>query len=184
MAQVRIEKNETLWNSEDLRRLFSKGLDALGCKRERNIQILKTPEPSRGIAYVGTCSGARGSCPHSSDGPPAKNVGGSCETRAIVLMLPVPSKMDLRRLSRLFEHEYLHTMGKEHEEMTSAEYWSTGPLPKWARGARVRYDGRPAWKDAKEVHAASSPRVSRRQQAPWSRAFRAVRKSVRRLFKT
>ena len=46
----------------------------------------------------------------------------------------------LRRLARLLEHEVRHTFGEEHKDMTTKVYWSLGPLPAWARGARVRYD--------------------------------------------
>lgn len=84
---------------------------------------------SRGIAYVGSCSST--SSPNEA-----------CEAKSIVLLVAPPAKMTLRRLARLFEHEVLHTLGKEHEQMTEKEYWSEGGVPSWARGCRIRYEGK------------------------------------------
>ncbi len=69
----------------------------------------------------------------------------------MVFIFPPPWKMTFRRMTRLFEHETLHTLGKEHScgkgdkactPMTKAEYWSSQPsVPRWARGVTVKWNG-------------------------------------------
>ena len=128
--------NKTSYDSHDLARLFERGLLALGAKESRTIKVLPGQEvDGRGIAYVG------------------KN---GREGHSMVLILPPPWKMTFRRLTRLFEHEVLHTLGKEHscsgaayggkgakgcKPMTKNEYWSLGPVPSWAVGCEVRWNG-------------------------------------------
>lgn len=53
-----------------------------------------------------------------------------------------PEVSFMRRLSRLFEHEVLHTQGFEHSEMQYNEAWSYGSMPEWAKGHHIRYVGR------------------------------------------
>jgi len=136
MARVTV-LNKTAYDTADLARLFERGLVALGAKESKTIKVLAGNVPEgRGIAYVGR-SGREG---HS-----------------MIFILPPPWKMTFRRLTRLFEHEVLHTLGKEHEcprgargckAMTPDEYWSRGPTPAWAYGITLRWHGaqrRGAW---------------------------------------
>lgn len=68
----------------------------------------------------------------------------------MVLMLPPPDKLTIRRLARLFEHEAWHLKGKRHEDMTEQVYWSSSPtVPGWARGAVVR------WRFGQRLHSPS-----------------------------
>lgn len=136
--------NKTDYATDDLLVFFRKGLAALGARGPRFIKVFATNEPSAGIADVGTCS-------------VRFRERGKCEACKITLILPPPSKMTLRRLARLFEHEVAHTLGKNHgpvaegrhprspKDMTREEYWSLGPTPRWARGTQIRFQGRPAW---------------------------------------
>ena len=64
---------------------------------------------------------------------------GACEGKSIVLMLPHPRRLTLRRLARLFEHEVKHNLGLSHEQMNEDEYWSRGQLPQWARGCIIQW---------------------------------------------
>ena len=122
--------NRTAYNTDDLCRLFERGLVAMGVRESKTIKVLPSNElEGRGIAYVGR-QGREG---HS-----------------MVFLLPPPWKMTFRRLTRLFEHEVLHTLGKEHscprgargcKAMTDAEYWSKGPVPSWSRGVVLRWNG-------------------------------------------
>jgi len=117
--------NKTGYDTGDLTRFFAKGLWALGCRKSKIIKVLPTRGDSRGIAYVGVCKNQQ---------------RGTCEAKSMVFMLPTPEKLTIRRLSRLFEHEVLHTLGKTHEQMSEEVYWSSQPTtPGWARGAIIRY---------------------------------------------
>jgi len=118
--------NTTAYDQRDLERLFAKGLWALGCRKHKLIKVLRTSGDSHGEAVVGRCS--------------AKGRGG-CEASLIILRLPPPHRMTFRRLTRLFEHEVLHSIGKDHDQMTRKEYWSLGPVPSWAKGSWVHYHG-------------------------------------------
>jgi hypothetical protein len=135
MPTIRVD-NRTGYDTADLERFFAKGLWAMGCKRDKFIKVLPTNGDSRGIAYVGRCHTAQ---------------RGACEARSIVLMLPAPERLSVRRLARLFEHEVLHTLGKSHEQMTKAEYWSQGGVPGWARGMKVRWNRRQSYNHQKSV---------------------------------
>jgi hypothetical protein len=116
--------NRTAYHTPDLERLFARGLWAMGCRKSKVVRVLPTRGDSHGEALVGSCS---------------RRQRGMCEGTELNFHLPSPEKMTLRRLARLFEHEALHSLGKDHSEMTRSEYWSLGPVPRWARGARVRY---------------------------------------------
>ena len=118
--------NKTPYDTGDLLRFFARGLWALGCRKDKVIKVLLTKGESRGIAYVGSCSG--------------QNRSGPCEAKSIVLMLPPPEKLTIRRLARLFEHEVRHTRGERHEDMSEDVYWSSQrTVPAWAKGAQIRW---------------------------------------------
>lgn len=93
----------------------------MGVTTCRRILVVAAPARSRGCAEVGTVER---------------------EGRVIVIAMAPPSRFSLRRLARLFEHEVTHTRGQEHEAMSHDVLWSLGPVPRWARGARLRYRGR------------------------------------------
>jgi hypothetical protein len=127
--------NKTSYDTSDLTRFFAKGLWALGCRKDKVIRVLMTTGDSRGIANVGMCRNGK---------------RGECERRGLVLFLPPPEQLTLRRLARLFEHEVKHTLGKTHEEMSEQEYWSSQPsIPGWAHGAIVR------WRYGKQLQSPS-----------------------------
>ena len=127
--------NRTAYDTGDLCRFFAKGLWAMGMRRDKIIKVLPTKGESRGIAYVGSCT-------------PTQR--GACEGKSMVLMLPPPDKLTIRRLARLFEHEAWHLKGKRHEDMTEQVYWSSSPtVPGWARGAVVR------WRFGQRLHSPS-----------------------------
>lgn len=113
--------NRSGYDTEDLRAFFARGLRALGVKRFRHVIVVAAPARSRGCADVGV---------------------GRREGRVIVIAMAPPSRFTLKRLARLFEHEVAHTLGLEHEDMPYDLLWSLGDVPRWARGARIRYRGR------------------------------------------
>lgn len=136
---VRVE-NETPYDTRDLAAFFAKGLRAMGARVPKIIRCIPIASASRGVANVGRHSQRLRQEGSRSPQPSGGTGGGTGEAHSLVLALPVPSKMTLRRLARLLEHEVRHTFGEEHKDMTTKVYWSLGPLPAWARGARVRYD--------------------------------------------
>jgi hypothetical protein len=130
--------NTTPYDTRDLARFFAKGLAAMGAGVSKHVKCIPTTDfadkASRGVANVGRCPS--GDCRHE-----LAPVRRKFEARSMVLAMPPPSRMTKRRLARLFWHELLHTFSKDHDDMTTAEYWSLGPVPSWASGVRVRYAG-------------------------------------------
>ena len=120
-----IVRNHTGYVTADLERFFARGLHALGCKKDKIISVKMTSGDSRGIAYVGQCAYPK--------------QRGACEGKSIVLMLPHPRGLTIRRLARLFEHEVKHTLGLSHENMNEDEYWSRGQIPAWAKGCVIQW---------------------------------------------
>lgn len=119
MARFRLT-NASGYNTEDLHRFFDRGLDAFGVGW-RNITVVAAPQRSRGCANIGR-----------KDKP----------GRNIVIAIAPPSRFTMKRLCRLIEHEMAHTLGMEHEDMPPNLLWSRGNVPRWARGLRIRYEGR------------------------------------------
>ena len=99
--------NRSGWSSRDLARFFARGLKAYKVFARRDIIVVPSPIRSRGCAEIG--------------GKP------------IVIAIASPSRFDLRRLARLFEHEVAHTKGQRHEDMSDNVLWSLGPTPAWAK---------------------------------------------------
>lgn len=64
------------------------------------------------------------------------------EGKTMVIAMASPSRYNLRRLSRLFEHEVAHKKGAEHRDMNESTMYSLGDVPRWARGTKIRYKGR------------------------------------------
>ena len=93
-------------------------------REHKRIIVVSAPQRSRGCAEVGNLR-------------PRKREG-----EAIVIAIASPSHFSLRRLARLFEHEVGHTHGLEHGDMRDKLLWSLGPVPEWAEGAVIRYEGR------------------------------------------
>jgi len=114
-------QNRSGYDTEDLREFFSRGLSAMRVRTCRRIIVVAAPARSRGCADVGSVK---------------------VHGRVIVIAIAPPSRFSLRRLARLFEHEVAHTLGHEHETMPHDLLWSLGAIPRWARGARIRYLGR------------------------------------------
>jgi hypothetical protein len=119
MARFRLT-NASGYNTEDLKRFFNAGLDAFGVGW-RDITVVAAPQRSRGCANIG------------KRGRPGRN---------IVIAIAPPSRFTMKRLCRLLEHEMAHTLGVEHEDMPARLLWSRGNVPRWAKGLRIRYEGR------------------------------------------
>ncbi len=113
--------NRSGWASRDLARFFARGLRAMRVRQAKHIIVTPSPIRSRGCAQIG---------------------GKRYEGHAIVIAIAPPSRFDLRRLARLFEHEVSHTKGMHHEDMPDNVLWSLGRIPKWAWGTKLRYVGR------------------------------------------
>ena len=94
----------------------------------KNIVVVSSPIYSRGCANVGSSTNKRD------------------EESQIVIAIAQPARLSapggMRRLARVVEHELLHTQGLDHEDMTEHDLYSLGPLPAWAYGKRIRYEGR------------------------------------------
>lgn len=105
--------NRSWWNSRDLARFFAAGLKALKVFKRRDIIVVSSPIRSRGCAQIGG--------------------------RGITIAIATPSRFELRRLARLFEHEVAHTNGLYHEDMSYSVLWSLGPTPAWAK-LRLRWE--------------------------------------------
>ena len=109
-------RNHTGYVTADLERFFKRGLEFFGAQKDKVIKVIPTKtDDGRGIAFVGRCAYPREK--------------GACEGKSMVLMLPHPSQLTMRRLARLFEHELKHNLGLSHEQMSEGEYWSRGQLP-------------------------------------------------------
>jgi hypothetical protein len=104
--------NRSGWSSRDLARFFARGLKAYAVFSRRDIIVVPSPIRSRGCAEIGQ---------------------GGRHGKAIVIAMASPSRFDLRRLARLFEHEVAHTKGQRHEDMPHNVLWSLGPIPAWAK---------------------------------------------------
>jgi hypothetical protein len=105
--------NRSGWSTRDLARFFARGLRAYRVKSHRHIIVVPSPIRSRGCARIGQGKGKDG--------------------EAMVIAIASPSRFDLRRLARLFEHEVAHTKGQRHEDMPHDVLWSLGPVPGWAK---------------------------------------------------
>jgi hypothetical protein len=92
------------------------------------VTIVSSPIYSRGCANVGKSTRRRD------------------EESRIVIAIAQPARLaapgGMRRLARVVEHELLHTQGLDHEDMSEKDLYSLGPLPEWAYGKRLRYEGR------------------------------------------
>jgi hypothetical protein len=116
--------NRTHYDTGDLTRLFERGFRALKLDPSKVVEVRPTKGDSRGIAWVGRCKAKR------------------CETKSMVLKLPPPANLTMRRLSRLFEHEAMHLKGYSHEDMSEKVYWSSqDTVAPWARGVTLRWRG-------------------------------------------
>lgn len=107
--------NRSGWTTRDLACFFARGLRAYGVKKHCHIIVTRSPIRSRGCAQIGG--------------------------KALVIAIASPSRFDLRRLARLFEHEVAHLQGKRHEDMPHNVLWSLGPVPTWAR-VSIRWRGK------------------------------------------
>ena len=112
--------NRSGYDTGDLRRFLVSGFRAMGAKGPKSVIVVSSPIRSRGCAEI----------------------GGPRQGRAMVLSIAAPSHFSMRRLTRLFEHEYTHQKGYEHDDMRREVMWSLGPVPSWARGLKIRYRGR------------------------------------------
>lgn len=110
---LRLE-NRSRYATEDLRRFLLRGMRAC---RIRHLDVIVVPSPirSRGCADVGG--------------------------RRMVIAIAAPSRLTMRRLARLFEHEAAHIRGMEHEGMPRDLLYSLGDVPRWARNLKIRYRG-------------------------------------------
>lgn len=99
--------NRSWWNTRDLARFFARGLKAYGVFTRKDIIVVSSPIRSRGCAQIGG--------------------------KGITIAIASPSRFDLRRLARLFEHEVAHSKGQHHEDMSHNVLWSLGPTPAWAK---------------------------------------------------
>lgn len=106
---VHFENRNTAYTSSSLRAFFEAGCAYHGV---HNVKLVCVPSPgrTRGCATI----------------EPGVN--------EVVIQIASPSRLSLKKLARLFEHELLHTRGMVHEQMSEEDYWSQGPEPFWARG--------------------------------------------------
>lgn len=119
-----VVENHTDYDSNDLLEYFKAGLLANNVKNEKYIEV-KYIEPGQKHGVESCCI--------AEIGRKFK------EGKYILIGIPKTSKnIDYRYLSRVFEHEILHTKGLTHEGMSHSEYWSLGPIPEWAKGRIIR----------------------------------------------
>ena len=128
-----IVENRTGYDTDDLLRFAAKGAAATRTRGPGGapLRIVYTASPirSRGCAEVGRRDCTRGSC-RTTNG------------RKMSIALAAPWRFDLRRLTKLHEHEFGHIRGYEHEDMDKNLLLSLGPTSEWARGSKIRYYGR------------------------------------------
>lgn len=103
-------RNETHWNTEDLRKLFAAGFKAEGVKHKRYLVRVKYARQQR------WCSGMAG-----------------LYSRWMHLRIP-KSNVPLVDLARVFVHELGHCLGLQHKEMANCR---SIDVP-WAGGIQVR----------------------------------------------
>ena len=110
-------ENRTGYVTQDLVRFIARGLKATRTSTQGlRVVFVASPIRSRGCATVGG--------------------------KRMVIAIASPARYSLRRLARLLEHEAAHLRGVEHEQMDRKLLYSLGPVPKWAKGTKIRYKGK------------------------------------------
>lgn len=99
--------NRSGYATGDLREFFSRGLRAHGVTGRVVLVVVSSPIYSRGCATVGGTD--------------------------IVIAIASPSRLDYRRLSRMFDHEVRHKLGIDHGQMSERDLYSLGRTSAWAR---------------------------------------------------
>lgn len=112
--------NKSGYDTQDLLAFCRRGFKAMGIKRWKRVIITASPIRTRGCAEV------------------TKDKAGATLSIAIA----APSRFTLRKLGAIFEHECLHLLGYQHEDMPEGQLWSDGVCPDWAKALKVRYRGR------------------------------------------
>ncbi len=128
--------NYTGYDTGDLARLLRKASRATGVY-PKEVVFMASPIRSRGCSEIPERTVDKIHCrlPFNHDRQyrtPAQ----------LVFSVAPPSRFSLRRLARLIEHEYRHSDGCEHEDMSYDDLYSLGPVPAWARGTVLRHRGR------------------------------------------
>ena len=93
---------------------------ALSARGSRRIIVVTAPGRTRGCAEIGYQKRGR-------------------QGEAMVIAISAPSRFRMKRFSRVFEHEIVHTLGSDHEDMPERVLWSLGDTPDWAQGLKLRY---------------------------------------------
>jgi hypothetical protein len=123
--------NRSGYDTGDLRAFFERAFRTYGVDgRDVTVTVVAAPKRSRGCAEVGSC-GSRACVPG--------------KRMAIAIAPPSYNRTYhafLRRLAHLLRHECAHIRGLDHKDMAYDLLYSLGPVPNWARGARIRYRGR------------------------------------------
>lgn len=130
--------NETTYRTADLRRLFLRGLKAMGVKQDKHVRVVAARYRHSGVAILGRlhlvpASPAREACSAKLEARYVRREG-----RWILMRAPALEKLNLASFCRVFEHEVLHNLGVEHVDMTEAQRRCSGGLPAWAEGLELR----------------------------------------------
>lgn len=114
---VHFENRGTSYTTESLKRFFEAGCVFHGV-HDLKLVCVTSPGRTRGCATT----------------QPGVN--------EMVIQIASPSRMSVKKLARIFEHELHHTQGVQHEDMSEEDYWSQGPEPIWARGLSLTLKSR------------------------------------------
>lgn len=129
-------KNQTNYKSADLRRFFFAGLRAKGASTSKHILVIY----GRGLAHHGLATIGRGH-----------------EASWIRMSLPRdPTKLDILKIARVFEHEVDHNLGLGHRHMQN--WWTLQPT--WQEGLELRHQAK-----QKTVKVARNLRAEREARA-------------------
>ena len=111
-------RNYSGYDARDLAAFVQAGLGQAGVRRPKVVVVTSSPIYTRGCAQIGP------------DRPGA----------VFNLSIAAPSRFRLAKLARIVDHEALHLVGRDHEDMPEGRlYTSDASVPRWAKGLRVRY---------------------------------------------
>jgi hypothetical protein len=128
-------RNETDYETRDLRRFFSAGLCAMKASSEKVIEVRKqTGNLHCSRATLGEVRERK----VLEQGDIVRKWKTSEGRWIRMLTYQKDGELDLRRFARVFEHEVLHSKGAEHKDMTEHQMKCDLPLPAWAEGLSIR----------------------------------------------
>lgn len=148
--------NKTDYLTGDLRRLFVRGLEAMGANMGKEIHVVPNRKRVRGRA----------------------SMANNRNWQTNWILMKIPTNADPIRVARVFEHEVSHNLGVGHDEMHKDVLYCCQAVP-WAEGLKLRTRAtkpRLTGEQRQDQREARVRATLERWQKKLERAKRAVRK--------